>query len=72
MVFLEAEKLILARWELTLYNTVDEYLAQYSREFRAALENLWVKYEQPLHSILAERDAASKELGGYLKELGYE
>ena len=68
----EAEKLILARWELTLYNTVDEYLAQYSREFRAALENLWVKYEQPLHSILAERDAASKELDGYLKELGYE
>ena len=68
----EAEKLILARWERTLYQTVDEYLAQYCREFRVELENLWEKYEQPLHSILAERDAASQELSGYLKELGYE
>ena len=29
-------------------------------------------YNQPLHSILKERDAASEELAGYLKELGYE
>lgn len=68
----EAKKLILARWELTLYATVEEYLAQYSRALRASLENLWEKYHQPLHSILKERDAASEELAGYLKELGYE
>ena len=29
-------------------------------------------YHQPLHSILKERDAASTELAGYLKELEYE
>ena len=29
-------------------------------------------YNQPLHSILSERDAASKELTGYLKDLGFE
>lgn len=68
----EAKKLILARWERTLYVTVEEYLAQYSRTLRSSLENLWEKYHQPLHSILEERDEASKELVGYLKELGYE
>jgi type I restriction enzyme M protein len=68
----EAKKLILARWERTLYTTVEEYLAQYSRSLRGKLENIWEKYHQPLHSILKERDAASAELAGYLKELGYE
>ena len=68
----EAKKLILARWERTLYATVEEYLAQYSRALRASLENLWEKYDQPLHCILKERDEASRELAGYLKELGYE
>jgi len=68
----EARQLILARWERTLYATIEEYLAQYSRAIRLSLENLWEKYHQPLHSILKERDAASVELSGYLKELGYE
>lgn len=68
----EAKTLILARWERTLYATAEEYLAQYSRSLRASLENLWEKYHQPLHSILKERDEASTELAGYLKELGYE
>jgi len=68
----EARQLILARWERTLYATIEEYLAQYSRAIRLSLENLWEKYHQPLHSILKERDAASVELAGYLKELGYE
>ena len=68
----EAKKLILARWERTLYSTVEEYLAQYSRTLRSNLENLWEKYHQPLHNILKKRDEASAELAGYLKELGYE
>lgn len=68
----EAKQLILARWQRTLHAIVADYLAQYQREFRAALENLWEKYHQPLHVILGERDAASVELAGYLKELGYE
>ncbi len=68
----EAKRLILERWERTLYLTVDEYLAQYQHTLRNALENLWEKYHQPMHAILKERDDASKELVGYLKELGYE
>ena len=68
----EAKNLILARWERTLYSTVEEYLDQFSRNFRSSLENLWEKYHQPLHVILNERDEASAELAGYLKELGYE
>ena len=68
----EAKQLILARWELTLYTTVEEYLAQYSRTLRSSLENLWGKYHQPLHSILKDREDASKELAGYMEELGYE
>ncbi len=68
----EAKTLILARWERTLYAIVEEYLAQYSRLLRSSLENLWEKYNQPLHSILKDRDNASIELSGYLKELGYE
>lgn len=67
-----SSQLILARWERTLYATVDEYLVQYSRTLRTCLESLWEKYRQPLHSILKERDQASQELVGYLKELGYE
>lgn len=69
---MEAKKLILARWERTLYATVEEYLAQYSRALRSSLQNLWEKYHQPLHSILKKRNEASVELAGYLKGLGYE
>jgi len=65
-------KNLAAWWERTLYATVEEYLAQYSRSLRSSLDNLWEKYHQPLHSILKERYAASIELSGYLKELGYE
>ena len=68
----EAKVLILARWEKTLYAKVNDYLIQYSRQFRTALESLWEKYDQPLHSILKERDEAASELASYLKELGYD
>ena len=68
----EANQFMLALWERTLYATVEEFFAQYSPAFRSSLENLWEKYLQPLHSIFKERDAASVELAGYLKDLGYE
>ncbi|MDD2899588.1 MAG: N-6 DNA methylase [Desulfuromonadaceae bacterium] len=68
----EAKRLILARWQRTLHGTVADYLAQYGRNLRSALDWLWDNYHQPLHSILTERDDASRELAGFLKELGYE
>ena len=42
----------------------------WSQDF--GFENDWEKYHQTLLGILKERDAASVELSGYLKELGYE
>ncbi len=69
---IDAKELILTRWEKTLYAKVDDYLIQYSRQLRSALENLWEKYDQPLQSILKERDVAALELANYLKELGYD
>lgn len=68
----QAQKMILARWQDTLYAKVNEHLIQYSRDLRSALEKLWDKYDQPLHRILQERDNAAAELSKYLKELGYE
>lgn len=68
----EAKALILARWKRSLYAVVDEYLARYSRGLRIKLESMWEKYHRPLKSILEERDRASEELAGYLRELGYE
>jgi len=68
----DAKELILARWEKTLHAKFDDYLLQYSRQLRTALENLWEKYDQPLHKTLKERDIAASELAKYLKELGYE
>ncbi|MDO3377196.1 hypothetical protein [Geoalkalibacter halelectricus] len=68
----EAKRLILVRWQRTLHGTVAEYLAQYGRDLRTALDWLWDNYHQPLHSILLERDEASLVFTGFLKELGYE
>jgi len=68
----EAKRLILDRWLCTLHGTVTDYLAQYGRDLRSRLDWLWDNYHQPLHSILAERDEASRELEGFLRELGYE
>jgi type I restriction enzyme M protein len=68
----EAERLILARWERTLYGTFDGYLKQYRQSFVAAIENLYGKYTVTLKSLLAERDAKNEVLNQFLQELGYE
>ena len=68
----EAKRLILDRWLCTLRGTVTDYLAQYGRDLRSRLDWFWDNYHQPLHSILAERDEASRELERFLRELGYE
>jgi type I restriction enzyme M protein len=68
----EAEKLILERWYSQLKDTVMDYVNRYERALIQELENRFVKYQDTLTSILDERDKASAELAGYLKELGYE
>ncbi|GAB4052783.1 type I restriction-modification system subunit M [Spirosoma litoris] len=68
----QAEQLILARWERTLYSTIDGYLKQYRQSFVAAIENLYGKYSITLKSLLAEREAENQVLNQFLIELGYE
>lgn len=68
----EAEQLILARWERTLYGTIDGYLKQYRQGFVASIENLYGKYSVTLKSLLTEREAENQVLNQFLIELGYE
>jgi type I restriction enzyme M protein len=68
----EAEQLILARWERTLYGTIDGYLTQYRQSFVAAVENLYGKYSITLKSLLTEREVENQVLNQFLIELGYE
>jgi type I restriction enzyme M protein len=68
----EAEQLIIARWERTLYSTIDGYLKQYQQSFVAAVENLHNKYTVTLKHLITERENETQLLNQYLKELGYE
>lgn len=68
----QAEQLILARWERTLYGTIDGYLKQYRQSFVATVENLYSKYSITLKSLLTEREAENQVLNQFLMELGYE
>ncbi len=68
----EAKELILKRWNDTLYSTVMEYVSRYERELIVKLEELFVKYEHTLVSILDSRNKAQDELDSFLVELGYE
>ena len=68
----EAEQLIIARWERTLYSTIDGYLKQYQQGFVAEIENLHDKYTVTLKSLISEREQETQLLNQYLNELGYE
>lgn len=68
----EAEQLIIARWERTLYSTIDGYLKQYLQGFVAAVENLHNKYTVTLKNLITEREEETQLLNQYLNELGYE
>ena len=68
----EAEQLIIARWERTLYSTIDGYLKQYLQGFVGAIENIHNKYTVTLKHLVAEREEETQLLNQYLKTLGYE
>jgi type I restriction enzyme M protein len=51
---------------------LDAYVAVHRQQIVASLETWWDKYAIPLHQIEAERDVASANLAGFLKDLGYE
>jgi type I restriction enzyme M protein len=58
-----------------LHDDVAAILARYSRQQRqaviSAFETWWDKYKVTLANIEAERDAAARELQGFLEGLGY-
>ena len=48
------------------------YVTAHRQQIITTLENWWDKYAVSLRQIEAERDAASAELTGFLRGLGYE
>ena len=67
----DARRLITQRWLATLHDNIAVYLEAHARRLQQSVELLHDKYSVTLHDMLEERDEASKELEGYLKELGY-
>jgi len=47
-------------------------ISRHRKSVISAFESWWDKYQTPLSTLEAERDAAAAKLAGYLKELGYE
>ncbi len=67
----DARRLITQRWLATLHDNIAVYLEAYARHLQQNVELLHDKYSVTLTNLLAERDEATKELDGFLKELGY-
>lgn len=67
----DARRLITQRWLATLHQNIAVYLDAHARDLQQRIETLYDKYSITLNNLLAERDNATKELDGYLKELGY-
>lgn len=67
----DARRLITQRWLATLHDNIAVYLEAHARRLQQSVELLHNKYTVTLADLLSERDEATKELDGYLKELGY-
>lgn len=67
----DARRLITARWLNSLHEIINVYLESHARGLQQKVELLHDKYSVTLNDLLSERDAATKELNVYLKELGY-
>lgn len=68
----EARQVIVERLGRLLMESYCAYLRADLRACVSDIENLWNKYAMTAKEIEAERDAASKQLRGFLVELGYE
>lgn len=67
----DARRLITARWLNSLREIINVYLEAHARGLQQKVELIYDKYSVTLNDLLTERDAATKELDVYLKELGY-
>ncbi len=68
---LDAERLILDRWMVTLAEAFEDRVQAYLADLVDRIRSLWSKYAITLTEIQAQRDAAASELQRFLKELGY-
>ena len=67
----EAQKLIISRWNNVLHDIVDAYLVEFAQNLQLDIEHIYDKYTVTLKDILADRDKVTMDLNKYLEELGY-
>jgi len=67
----DARRLITARWLNSLHDNINVYLEAHARRLQQRVELIHDKYSITLSTLIADRDQATEELNGYLKELGY-
>lgn len=67
----QAAALLLVILRADMQAILDRHVSAQRQQLIAAFENWWNKYQVTLVVIEQERDAAAKELQGYLKALGY-
>ncbi|MGH8774423.1 MAG: N-6 DNA methylase [Jiangellaceae bacterium] len=67
-----ARQLALDAMEHDLVAEAQDRITRHRRVVISAFETWWDKYQIPLSSLEAERDAAAAKLAGFLRELGYE
>ncbi len=67
----DARRLITQRWLAILHDNIAVYLEAHARRLQQSVELLHDKYSVTLQNLIEERDEATAELDGYLKELGY-
>jgi len=67
-----ARDLVLSLLRDELHAVADVYVARHRAQLVSAWTVWWDKYEQPLSSLEASRDAVTAKLRGFLKGLGYE
>lgn len=67
-----ARDIVLAAMEQDLLAEAQDRISRHRRAVISAFESWWQKYQKPLSTLEADRDAAAAKLAGFLKELGYE
>jgi type I restriction enzyme M protein len=67
-----ARQIVLKAFQLELLAEAIARVVRHRRLVIAAFETWWDKYQTPLSTLEAEREAASAKLAQFLKELGYE
>jgi type I restriction enzyme M protein len=66
-----ARQIVLDAMERDLVAEARDRITRHRRVVVAVFETWWDKYQTPLSTLEAERDAAAAKLAGFLKELGY-